>query len=244
MQLVFIHALAHAQWSFYNWGFSKKLYYPNQLASSSSSSSSSSFLKAVITSRSIFSLLWSFSFPGCLWAQLQVVALPGTLKSNRPPELEEHCRAGPAGGAPPQTPCCESHPAQSSAEAVAFASFFRFCDCIWVQTGGFPGVCAQRPLPSRSCSLLASEKHASSDLSASQLCILIDQCCIRRKRGIGDAPPSLCSPLTWALCEISLWPPAEWSQLLLDNVRTCLYLPTKTCLKHSYKQKFKFENLL
>lgn len=62
--------------------------------------------------------------------------------------------------------------------------------------------------------------------SASQLCILIDQCCIRRKRGIGDAPSpsSLCSPLTWALCEISLWPPAEWSQLLLDNVRTCLYL--------------------
>lgn len=27
--------------------------------------------------------------------------------------------------------------------------------------------------------------------SASQLCILIDQCCIRRKRGIGDVPPSL-----------------------------------------------------
>lgn len=76
--------------------------------------------------------------------------------------------------------------------------------------------------------------------SASQLCILHQ----KEERDWGCAPPSLCSPLTWALCEISLWPPAEWSQLLLDNVRTCLYLPTKTCLKHSYKQKFKFENLL
>ena len=132
-----IHALAHAQWSFYNWGFSKKLYYPNQLASSSSSSSSCSFLKTVITSRSIFSLLWSFSFPGCLWAQLQAVALQGTLERHQPPELEEHCRAGPAGGAPRQTPCCESHAAQGWAEAVAFTSFFQFSDCIWVQTGGF-----------------------------------------------------------------------------------------------------------
>lgn len=140
LQLIFIHALAHAQWSFYNWGFSKKLYYPNQLASSSSSfssSSSSSFLKTVITSRSVFGLLWSFSFPGCLWAQLQVVALQGTLESNLPPELEEHCRAGPAGGAPRQMPCCESRAAQGWAEAVAVTSFFQFSDCIWVQTGGF-----------------------------------------------------------------------------------------------------------
>lgn len=83
LQLIFICALARAQWSFYNWGFSKKLYYPNQLASSppsSSSSSSSSFLKAVITSRSVFSLLWSFSFLWGLWAQLQVVALQGALE--------------------------------------------------------------------------------------------------------------------------------------------------------------------
>lgn len=38
---------------------------------------------------------------------------------------------------------------------------------------------------------------------------------------------SLCFPLTWALCEIFLWPPVEWSQTILDNVRTCLDLPTK-----------------
>lgn len=108
-----------------------------------------------------------------------------------------------------------------------------------------PGVCAQRPLPSRSCSaclqkacfiwLLLLSSVSWSTNAASE-----------GREGLGMCSPlsSLCSSLTWALCEISLWPPAERSQLLLDNVRTCLYLPTKTCLKHSYKQNFKFENLL
>lgn len=69
------------------------------------------------------------------WVSLGTVA-GGGFAGNRPPELEEHCRAGPAGGAPRQMPCCESHAAQGWAETVAFTSF-QFSDCIWVQTGGF-----------------------------------------------------------------------------------------------------------
>lgn len=74
------------------------------------------------------------------WVSLGTVAgggIAGNPREDRPPELEEHCRAGPAGGAPRQTPCCESPTAQGWAEAVAFTSFFQFSDCIWVQTGGF-----------------------------------------------------------------------------------------------------------
>lgn len=53
---------------------------------------------------------------------------------------------------------------------------------------------------------------------------------------------SLCFPLTWALCEISLWPPVEWSQPLLDNVRTCLELTTEHKSENYPKRNFKFEN--
>lgn len=54
---------------------------------------------------------------------------------------------------------------------------------------------------------------------------------------------SLCFPLTWALCEIFLWSPVEWSQTILDNVRTCLDLPTKHKSENYHKRKFKFENV-
>lgn len=54
---------------------------------------------------------------------------------------------------------------------------------------------------------------------------------------------SLCFPLTWALCEIFLWPSVEWSQPLLDNVRTCLELPTKPKSENYHKRNFKFENV-
>lgn len=248
LQLLFIRGLAQAQWSFYNWGFSKKLYYSNQLASSSSSSSSSSFLKTVITSRSVFGLLWSFSFPRGLWAQLQVVALQGTLERNLPPEL--------AGGTL-QGWSCRGRPSTDALLWVSRSSGLGrgYCLCLlfpvqWLYLGTnrrlpvdvIPEVCAQRPFPRRSCSVLAS-KSMLHLASASQLCIPSDQCCIRRKRGIWGAPPSLlfAFSLTWALCEISLRPPAEWSQPLLDNVRTCLIDPQKTGLKNSYKQNKSWE---
>lgn len=64
------------------------------------------------------------------------------------------------------------------------------------------------------------------------------------RRVIWGAPSlsSLCFPLTWALCEIFLWPPVEGSQPPLDNVRTCLDLPTKHKSENHHKRNFKFDN--
>lgn len=197
----------------------------------------------MITSRSVFGLLWSFSLPWGLWAQLQVVTLLGALASRYlPPEQVWGMLQG--------LPCrgrsrTDSLPWVTQLKVGQRLLFPVQCRGVGkLPLEGTPGACAQRPFPSRSWSLLAS-KSMLHLASASHLCSLICQCCSGRKENdLGGAPSrsSLCFPLTWALCEISLWPPVKWSQPLLDNVRTCLDLTTEHKSENYPKRNFKFEN--
>lgn len=66
-----------ADWLFYNWGFSMKLYYLNSISTSHFPYDDHNrhhfhylFLKSVIISRSVFGLFWSFSSSSWgVWAQ-------------------------------------------------------------------------------------------------------------------------------------------------------------------------------
>lgn len=111
-----MRALARAQWSFYNWGFSKKLYYPNQLASSSSSSS---FFKSSDYFKGLYSVCFGASlFPGASGHSDGVALLgaPGS-NSNPPPEQSPRNVAGLVlQGALPDRCLAVSHSAQGWAE--------------------------------------------------------------------------------------------------------------------------------
>lgn len=126
--------------------------------------------------------------------------------------------------------------------------------CRWLPAEVNPGACAQRPSTATPLSLPASK-------SMHYLCLLLTSgaqqinALLRRKEGecwgLSLPPPSHHSsppfafPLTWPLCEIFLWPPAEWSQAPPGQCESFAPFPTEDKSLHNWTEcNFKSDILL